>query len=402
MPDRRSKRLLSSVSVTGPAPRRRSRKDIVREEVEAAAAALPTNSNQTLSHESTRVDNRSHDDNVSTMIPFNKSKLPTSSTACGSDKGVSPRKKLRSDQYSSADPNDAGTTINDKKEAEAADDDLVVVAVTPAAAGIESIALPEGVWEIFSPAYDCYSGITKAPLVSSSITNSSNNNNKALCFASPSPQQRRGNVGTALPSISTALLKKSGTSRRSLAHRYMTTYGADYLCSLQCKERVEHRIQQEHRKLFRLKQDRRQQHAAMLHSSENSARSWESASTTTAILEGQLSGHGGCSNSSPSSSSSSSTPLATQDSTSGRDDMMDEASWENRPLEMGQTRLTAKMRRVLVLWISEVVQQYKLSEATYHLSITLLDAILCHASSHLMPDATAWRIQRTDFQELGW
>jgi Cyclin, N-terminal domain len=75
------------------------------------------------------------------------------------------------------------------------------------------------------------------------------------------------------------------------------------------------------------------------------------------------------------------------------------------------------MRRVLVLWLSEVVQEYKLSEAAYHLSVTLLDSVLARGPSDyrseqhgileaaLAPESeqgNEWLVRPRDFQALGW
>lgn len=51
------------------------------------------------------------------------------------------------------------------------------------------------------------------------------------------------------------------------------------------------------------------------------------------------------------------------------------------------------MRRKLVLWMAEVGEEFKLSEATYHLSVTLVDEML---SKNPFP------IRREQFQAVGW
>ena len=58
-----------------------------------------------------------------------------------------------------------------------------------------------------------------------------------------------------------------------------------------------------------------------------------------------------------------------------------------------QCFLSTKMRRTLVLWMSEVCQQYQLSDATYHLSVTLVDQTLLH---------NPFDILREQFQAVGW
>jgi Cyclin, N-terminal domain len=74
-----------------------------------------------------------------------------------------------------------------------------------------------------------------------------------------------------------------------------------------------------------------------------------------------------------------------------------------------QPELTVQMRRVLVQWMSEVVKEFKLSEATYHLAVTLLDQLLFRGPGGLEPPLTADRsaantfsVQRNEFQALGW
>jgi Cyclin, N-terminal domain len=111
------------------------------------------------------------------------------------------------------------------------------------------------------------------------------------------------------------------------------------------------------------------------------------------------------SNDSPSSSSDSGYDLPVVD------DSQSSARLPHQPL------LTVKMRRVLVLWLSEVVQEYKLSEAAYHLSVTLLDSVLARGPSDyrseqhgileaaLAPESeqgNEWLVRPRDFQALGW
>jgi len=83
-----------------------------------------------------------------------------------------------------------------------------------------------------------------------------------------------------------------------------------------------------------------------------------------------------------------------------------------------QPLLSARMRKILVQWMSEVAVEYRLSDATYHLSISLLDQLLS-----MGPTAAEWQlfednddggyvtddeedqpwfmIQRKDFQAIG-
>jgi hypothetical protein len=79
-----------------------------------------------------------------------------------------------------------------------------------------------------------------------------------------------------------------------------------------------------------------------------------------------------------------------------------------------QPQLTVQMRRILVQWMSEVVQEFHLSEATYHLAVTLLDQLLARGpfglendrSSTAVPrcvcDDRIFFVQRNEFQALGW
>lgn len=60
---------------------------------------------------------------------------------------------------------------------------------------------------------------------------------------------------------------------------------------------------------------------------------------------------------------------------------------------LNQTLLTTKMRRTLVLWMSEVCQEYHLSDATYHLSVSLVDQTLLY---------NTFQIRSEQFQALGW
>lgn len=60
---------------------------------------------------------------------------------------------------------------------------------------------------------------------------------------------------------------------------------------------------------------------------------------------------------------------------------------------LNQPLLTTKMRRTLVLWMSEVCQEYHLSDETYHLSVTLVDQTLLY---------NTFQIRSGQFQALGW
>jgi hypothetical protein len=88
----------------------------------------------------------------------------------------------------------------------------------------------------------------------------------------------------------------------------------------------------------------------------------------------------------PSSRQAVAPPAATAPSAATRTSVTTTHIW-NQPL------LTAKMRRTLVLWLSEVCQEFHLSDMTYHLAITLLDQTLCQ---------NTFPIHREQFQAVGW
>lgn len=74
-----------------------------------------------------------------------------------------------------------------------------------------------------------------------------------------------------------------------------------------------------------------------------------------------------------------------------------------------QKELTVQMRRVLVQWMSEVAKEFNLSEATYHLAVTLLDQLLVRGpggtESSLKTDnhsGNTFVVHRNEFQALGW
>lgn len=74
-----------------------------------------------------------------------------------------------------------------------------------------------------------------------------------------------------------------------------------------------------------------------------------------------------------------------------------------------QPELTVQMRRVLVQWMSEVVKEFKLSEATYHLAVTLIDQLLARGPGGSDPALATERssgctfsIHRNEFQAFGW
>jgi hypothetical protein len=99
---------------------------------------------------------------------------------------------------------------------------------------------------------------------------------------------------------------------------------------------------------------------------------------------------------------------------------------ERKPIPIfNQPMLTTKMRMMLAQWMSEVCEEFKLSDATYHLSITLLDQLLLRGpTSHVYIRATyscpdvqklmidnarnskraspTFLINRQDFQAIGW
>lgn len=75
-----------------------------------------------------------------------------------------------------------------------------------------------------------------------------------------------------------------------------------------------------------------------------------------------------------------------------------------------QPTLTPRMRGILVNWLIEVAQEYKMSERTIHLAVSLLDYILwlgpteeeleAYDSDEDEPDF--FLVQRADFQAMGW
>jgi len=75
-----------------------------------------------------------------------------------------------------------------------------------------------------------------------------------------------------------------------------------------------------------------------------------------------------------------------------------------------QPFLTARMRGILVNWLVEVSLEYKMSDRTIHLAVSILDFILWlgPTKSDFDPDEEGvfdpdfLLIQRTDFQALGW
>jgi len=90
---------------------------------------------------------------------------------------------------------------------------------------------------------------------------------------------------------------------------------------------------------------------------------------------------------------------------------------ETAPLPR-QPLLSARMRKVLVHWLSEVVVEFRLGDATYHLAVSLVDQLLS-----MGPTEAEWKafeddesgyvtddeedqpwflIRRTDFQAVGW
>lgn len=90
------------------------------------------------------------------------------------------------------------------------------------------------------------------------------------------------------------------------------------------------------------------------------------------------------------------------------------------PLAMklpNQPLLTRKMRRTLVNWLSEVAQEFKVSDSGYHLAVSILDAILakgptvqeyvkyyCDDFTTVSDDAYGdkFLIHRKYFQAVGW
>ena len=73
-----------------------------------------------------------------------------------------------------------------------------------------------------------------------------------------------------------------------------------------------------------------------------------------------------------------------------------------------QPDILAKNRKVVVQWLSEVALEYKLSQFAYHLSISLVDAMLSAGPSPedlddlSDEDEDFFLLKRTDFQALAW
>lgn len=65
-----------------------------------------------------------------------------------------------------------------------------------------------------------------------------------------------------------------------------------------------------------------------------------------------------------------------------------------------QPMITAKMRAMLVNWLSEVASEYSVSNTAFHLSVSLLDAYM--ASSGSESDSDDVLVHRSEFQALGW
>lgn len=77
-----------------------------------------------------------------------------------------------------------------------------------------------------------------------------------------------------------------------------------------------------------------------------------------------------------------------------------------------QPYLSPKMRSILIHWLVEVGQEYKLSDAAFHLSVSLLDHLLLKGPTQAELDEhddnddgreLPWfLVQRSDFQAVGW
>jgi hypothetical protein len=97
---------------------------------------------------------------------------------------------------------------------------------------------------------------------------------------------------------------------------------------------------------------------------------------------------------------------------------VDHDQFDSSNILPNQSQLSVKMRRILVQWMSEVCHEFKLSEATYHLSVTLLDNLLArgpitpvhsehrilmhHNRMYYGDEKRSFFVQRFEFQALGW
>jgi hypothetical protein len=66
-----------------------------------------------------------------------------------------------------------------------------------------------------------------------------------------------------------------------------------------------------------------------------------------------------------------------------------------------QPMITAKMRAVLVNWLTEVASEYNVSNTAIHLAVTLLDAYLAKGDPESSYDENLI-VYRSEFQALGW
>ena len=68
----------------------------------------------------------------------------------------------------------------------------------------------------------------------------------------------------------------------------------------------------------------------------------------------------------------------------------------------GQPHLFPNMRAILVSWMVEVTSEYKLSQATYHLGVTILDHVLLVGAGGRRGVDQLHEIYPANFQALGW
>ena len=80
-------------------------------------------------------------------------------------------------------------------------------------------------------------------------------------------------------------------------------------------------------------------------------------------------------------------------------------NWDCEDYMDRQPDLNSKMRNILVDWIVELAEEYKLSESTFHLALTLVDKSLACTPSDEHGDAdgsTGFIVARDMLQCLGW
>jgi len=80
----------------------------------------------------------------------------------------------------------------------------------------------------------------------------------------------------------------------------------------------------------------------------------------------------------------------------------DSINWDTHEYMDRQPDLNIKMRVILIDWIVELVEEYTLSEYTYHLAITLIDKVLACTTSDLGRTDANFFVAREMLQCLGW